>query len=170
MLPNDATCPSSIAIEKEDCEEAGQAVGGILNADGNINEGSWEDKPSGCSFDPIIHFNENLQQTYKLHFKTDSILYSNSGGVFEIPGYGRISSECHNSLNAECDIEIDAKAMDTLTIIAKTPDAWRFTISGDVGGLLDYKTVPGGRHERPFPTWMDYDQFDIQQLVSNKKL
>merc|ERR1712226_141114 len=32
-----------------------------------------------------------------------------------------------------------------------------------MGELLDYKTVQGGYHTPPFPTWMDTDQFDYYQ-------
>ena len=140
----------------------------------DIVEGSWTDKPSGCSFGPIIHYNTHptgftSSTKYKLHFKTDSTPYSKSNGPFEILGYGTISKECHNSLNAECDIEIDANTMDTLTIVAKTTDGWRFTISGDIGGLLNYKTVAGGSHYPPFPTWIDTDGSDSQQTYALTK-
>ena len=57
MQSSDSTCPSSIAVDIKDCEGAGNTVGGILN-NNKINEGTWTNKPSGCSFDPIIHFNK----------------------------------------------------------------------------------------------------------------
>ena len=60
MLPpeSDSVCPSSITVQKEDCKEAGLAVGGMLQG-GEIVEGSWTDRPSGCFFGPDIHFNTN---------------------------------------------------------------------------------------------------------------
>ena len=71
MLPlaNDSKCPSSIVVQKEDCKAAGLAVGGMLQ-DGDIVEGSWTDRPSGCFFGPVIHYNTNdqfdSQETYAL--------------------------------------------------------------------------------------------------------
>ena len=60
MLPPEinSICPSSIAVQKEDCKAAGQALGGLLH-DGNIVEGSWTNRPSGCSFGPVIQYNAN---------------------------------------------------------------------------------------------------------------
>ena len=60
MLPPqiDSTCPSSITVQKDDCKVAGQTVGGIL-VGGEIGEGSETDRPSGCSFGPVINFNIN---------------------------------------------------------------------------------------------------------------
>ena len=53
-----SVCPSPMAVRKEDCKAAGQIVGGLLH-DGNIVEGFWTDRPSGCSFGPVITFNTN---------------------------------------------------------------------------------------------------------------
>ncbi len=60
MLPpkHDSRCPSSIEVSKDECSAAGLAVGGILQNDGVV-EGSWNDRPSGCSFGPDIQYNNN---------------------------------------------------------------------------------------------------------------
>ena len=61
MLPptSNSVCPSSIVVQKENCGEAGSAVGGILGQEDEIVEGSWIDRPSGCSFGPEIQYNSN---------------------------------------------------------------------------------------------------------------
>ena len=59
--------------------------------------------------------------------------------------------------------------METFTLKAKTWNAWRFTISGDIGELISYKTITGGTHIDPFPTWMDNDEFDFEQTYALKK-
>ena len=55
---DNSACPSSIVVQEDNCKDAGLAVGGMLQ-NGDIVEGSWSDRPSGCSFGPVIHFNTN---------------------------------------------------------------------------------------------------------------
>jgi hypothetical protein len=57
VLPSNSRCPLSIEVTKEKCEAAGLAVGGVLQNDGVI-EGSWDNKPNGCFFQPEIHYND----------------------------------------------------------------------------------------------------------------
>jgi len=52
-------CPPSIKIQKEDCKNAGLAVGGLLTLDLDIIEGSWTDRPIACFFGPEIYYNTN---------------------------------------------------------------------------------------------------------------
>ncbi len=56
MLPSNSRCPLSIEVAKDECEAAGLAVGGVLQNDGVV-EGSWDNKPDGCFFQPEIHYN-----------------------------------------------------------------------------------------------------------------
>ena len=104
---------------------------------------------------------------FNIHFKTYSgggWTGTDSSGSFEIDGYGDIPKECHNTTDAECDIEL--YGMDTFTIRADTTDGWAFFITGDIGDLIEYKTVKNGTHYRPFPTFMDSDQFDFEQTYA----
>ena len=57
MLPSNSRCPLSIEIAKDKCEAAGLAVGGILRNE-TVVEGSWDNKPNGCFFQPEIHYND----------------------------------------------------------------------------------------------------------------
>ena len=57
MLPSNSRCPLSIEVAKDKCEAAGLAVGGVLQNDGVV-EGSWDNKPNGCFFQPEIHYND----------------------------------------------------------------------------------------------------------------
>eukprot|EP00559_Dactyliosolen_fragilissimus_P002088 CAMPEP_0184871508 /NCGR_PEP_ID=MMETSP0580-20130426/40756_1 /TAXON_ID=1118495 /ORGANISM="Dactyliosolen fragilissimus" /LENGTH=2372 /DNA_ID=CAMNT_0027374173 /DNA_START=995 /DNA_END=8116 /DNA_ORIENTATION=+ len=75
-------CPSSIKVSRDDCSAAGLAVGGILKNDSTLVEGSWDDKPSGCSFGPEIHFNNNPDG---MPFQTDSSVCHKMKGVVEVP-------------------------------------------------------------------------------------
>ncbi len=95
---------------------------------------------------------------------TDSL--AGSRGPIEITGYGDLPTSCHDSIGATCAIELCN--METLEIISKTWDGWYFSISGDVGILLEHNTVTGGTHVPPFPTWMDTDQFDYRQKYKLK--
>jgi hypothetical protein len=65
-------------------------------------------------------------------------------------------------LSGECDIEICGR--NTLVLRAGTTDGWSFTATGDIGPLVYYTTVPNGVHYKPFPTWIDTDQFDTVQV------
>ena len=143
----------------------------MLDNDGLPIQGSWDDRPSGCSFGPMTHYNvdPNGSQPYHLHFQTATDHEGSPGGTIEIVGYGDLSKKCYNLLGAECDIVLPG-SMDTFTLIAKSSDAWKFTISGNVARLLSYKTTTNGEHYPSFPTWMDNDEFDYEQtykLVSN---
>eukprot|EP00586_Coscinodiscus_wailesii_P021702 CAMPEP_0172519416 /NCGR_PEP_ID=MMETSP1066-20121228/291403_1 /TAXON_ID=671091 /ORGANISM="Coscinodiscus wailesii, Strain CCMP2513" /LENGTH=271 /DNA_ID=CAMNT_0013301999 /DNA_START=78 /DNA_END=893 /DNA_ORIENTATION=+ len=98
---------------------------------------------------------------YQIQFTTASEENSESQGEFSIDGYGFIPKSCHNKRGAKCTIQVcDA---DSLKIRALDDDGWRFTITGDVGTLIDFLTVPTGEHTAGFPTWMDTDQFDYYQ-------
>ena len=99
-----------------------------------------------------------------VHFETAQIDHAQSNGAFDITGYGRVPSSCHNKQGASCDIRLCG--MDFLEIRAKTTDAWIFTITGDIGALVDYTTVSNGSHREPYPTAIDTDQFDSYQKYS----
>jgi hypothetical protein len=86
-----------------------------------------------------------------------------SNSVFVIDGYGEIPKDCHNDLNAKCDIQI--YGVKTLTIRAMGGDSWAFTISGDIGELLAYEEA--GEH-RLHPPTMDNDKYDISQTYALK--
>jgi len=51
-------CPSSIEVKKEECKEAGLALGGTL-INGEAAEGNWNNAPGGCFLGPNIQYNEN---------------------------------------------------------------------------------------------------------------
>ncbi len=135
------------------------AVGGLLEND-QIVRGSWDDRPYGCSFGPVIHYNT---LSFNLHFKTDSnVPWSPTSGPIEIVGYGNLPLDCHNTVDAECNITVSG--MSTLTLKTHSDDSWVFTISGDIGDLLSYKTAPGGTHlHNFFPTRLDKDDSDYEQ-------
>ena len=57
MLPSNSRCPLSIEVTEDKCKAAGLAVGGVLQNDGVV-EGSWDNKPNGCFFQPEIHYND----------------------------------------------------------------------------------------------------------------
>ena len=50
----------------------------------------------------------------------------------------------------------------------QTTDAWKFTITGDVGHLVhnEVAQTQRSRHVDPFPTYMDTNQFDLMQQYS----
>jgi hypothetical protein len=107
---------------------------------------------------------DSQYERFNIHFKTvtgweDSV----SNTSFKIDGYGEIPQSCHDHLGAECDIQI--YGMKLLTIRAMGNDAWGFTISGDVGELISYKTV--GTHFTHYAI-MDNDAFDVSQTYSLK--
>jgi hypothetical protein len=57
-------------------------------------------------------------------------------GKFYIPEYGYVPLKCQEE-GAECDITICGK--NTLDIVASTrEDAWIFSITGDIGPLVDH--------------------------------
>ena len=61
LLPEHNECPSSIAVQKDDCAAAGKAVGGVLLSDNRVNEENLFTQPSGCSLGPglIVSYNES---------------------------------------------------------------------------------------------------------------
>ena len=118
--------------------------------------------------DRALRFLKNNDDScHLLHLKTSNEQYSESATTFHITGYGDIPAICHNKLGAECDISVCG--VDSLEIKAKGTDGWKFTITGDIGDLIDYTTVNGGQHFPPFPTWMDTDQFDFVQKYKLRK-
>ena len=46
---------------------------------------------------------------------------------------------------------------------AFTPNEWQFEVSGDIGHLYNYKTIPGGTHNQTVAT-MDIDEYDYLQV------
>jgi len=93
-------------------------------------------------------------------------VHSLSTESFEIVGYGEVPASCHDTYGATCNIELCG--METLEIKAKSNDGWYFTITGDIGTLLDYTTPNSGKHFPPFPTWVDGDGADNYQKYSLK--
>ena len=78
-------------------------------------------------------------------------------GKFYIPEYGYVPLKCQEE-GAECDITICGK--NTLDIVASTrEDAWIFSITGDIGPLVDHAGLGLLEHEQEkekmlFPTTM----------------
>ena len=61
LPPSFDMCPYSMYLSKEDCRQAGLAVGGFL-LDGKVKEGSWSWLPFGCSINQSsgnIHYNSS---------------------------------------------------------------------------------------------------------------
>jgi hypothetical protein len=100
---------------------------------------------------------------------------SGSKGKFYIAGYGKFPRECQKN-GAECDITICGR--NTLDIVAFTrKDAWRFSITGDIGplGLVDHVEHPtSGKQntiDQLFPTRMgsNWDVFQSYQFYLRTK-
>jgi hypothetical protein len=125
--------------------------------------------PVDCDSDDVENWYaiDSQYELFNIHFKTMSREISDrSEGPFEIDGYGEIPKECHQKRGAQCTLQI--YGMKTLTIRAKTSDAWHFTITGDIGDLLSYETVQNGEHFDPFPTKLDEDEYDVSQTYGLK--
>ena len=107
---------------------------------------------------------------YSLHFKTASTAaYSESPNPqsFEIDGYGYLPHECHNTSHSECDIQLnDTKTFTIRALSTDWEDAWAFTIFGDIGDLLSYETVTGGKHFDPFPAVMNNNGYDVEETYA----
>ena len=122
--------------------------------------------------DTWVAIDSDQYRLFNLRFKTSGALYSPSSGPFEITAYGDIPTTCHSTYNAKCDIELYGKSI--LNIRAKTSNAWRFSIEGDIGDLIWHRiTATVGKPVEPpvksFPTWMGvYTNYDIIQLYTLK--
>lgn len=73
-----------------------------------------------------------------------------SEGPFDITGYGRLPTSCHDAPGAKCDVRLCG--MDTMEITAKTETAWAFTITK---GIVHQGEV--------FPIRMDTDEYVPRQ-------
>jgi len=93
---------------------------------------------------------------------------SGSRNRFKINGIGTLPKCCHDKPGAECDVEIPCSfaemiiEADEVAAPANRND-WKFTITGDIGDLVKYKTVFGGSHDKPFPTQMGRKEHDHLQ-------
>lgn len=169
---------SSTHISLQNCTDSWQLLeDGALK---NVNSSKCLGRQSGSSRPIYVECDsQQVQQwttlghqymTYKIRFKTsskqDAVLAQepHSSGSFEIQGYGVLPSHCHNEPNAECEIEI--YGINVLTIKAQTSDSWEFSVSGDIGPLLNFDTAPGGMHKSPFPTIMAQDGYDTRQTYA----
>ena len=65
---SDLGCPLSIKVAQDKCKAAELVVGGVLQHDANVVEGSWDNKTNGCFFVPEIHYNTNCN-TVKNNFR-----------------------------------------------------------------------------------------------------
>jgi len=90
---------------------------------------------------------------FTVHFTTSTLRYSKSIGGFHIMGYGMVPLECQEN-GAECDITICG--INTLDIDTSSRKMWRFSITGDIGPLVNHKDHPTSGKEflAGFPTQM----------------
>ncbi len=86
---------------------------------------------------------------------------SNETENFEVDGYGYVPIDCYSKKGSECNIHVCG--MRTLVLRAYTVHEWQFEVSGDVGGLREYKTAPQGTHKAEAAT-MDIDEYDYIQV------
>jgi hypothetical protein len=134
----------------------------ILN--GDVGDGDILDDneyAQNDEYDLLRQYSLNMYdntECYDVHFKT--LEASMGTHNFEIRGHGYVRSVCHLNVGAKCVITICGRR--TLVISAYTSDEWKFEISGDVGNLREYKTVPGGTHQ-PIAT-MDIEEYDYVQV------
>merc|ERR1712127_4859 len=92
-------------------------------------------------------------------------------GKVTIPGYGELPNSCKNSLGSTCTITLCK--MDKFTIQSESTNGWEFTITGDVGDLIDaeFKDKNSIRqHISTFPTWIDTDEYDSWQTYNFQKI
>ncbi len=134
---------------------------------------SFDIIPVDCNTDLVETWraNDNRHDLFHISFETKtkvigSTISPESSGPFEIEGYGVVPNECHDVSGARCDIEIYGYTMNSLILVAKTSDAWEFTIRGDIGELISYETELGGLHISSFPTLLGLGSFDRQQTYA----
>ena len=94
-------------------------------------------------------------------FTTDTGTYAGTNGPISIDGYGNLPNSCHFDPGATCEVELCD--MDTLTLRTLSTDGWIFTITGDIGDLLDYEEGQVGGHVDPFPTYLGFGWYDNWQ-------
>ena len=121
----------------------------------------------------IIPSNRPSGKTSIVTFTTDTDTYAGTNGPISIDGYGNLPNSCFNVPGATCEVELCD--MDTLTLRTLSTDGWIFTITGDIGDLLDYEEGRDGGHLDPFPTylgfgwydnWQTYDLLVVSDIVS----
>ena len=137
----------------------------------------WETESGGLHISPfptLLGLGAfDRRQTYALEVKSPCFVVrlrtivpsdANEDYSFRIDGYGQVPISCHSSEGAECNIQICGRR--TLVLTAYTMETWKFSLSGDIGKLREYKTVPGGVHEA-IPT-MDVVRHDFRHVYDLK--
>jgi hypothetical protein len=109
---------------------------------------------------------------FTVHFTTSTLRYSKSIGKFSIAGYGDVPLECQER-GAECDITICGR--NTLDIDTSSTKMWRFSITGDIGPLVNHKDHPTSGKEflAGFPTQMGnrasiFQRYQLVKTPANK--
>ena len=100
-----------------------------------------------------LHAPPEADTCFTVHFTTSTLRYSKSIGKFSIAGYGDVPLECQEN-GAECDITICGR--NTLDIVTSSRRMWRFSITGDIGLLVNHEDHPTSGKEflAGFPTQM----------------
>ena len=70
-------------------------------------------------------------------------------------------TKCYSSVGVGFLVNICSRR--TVVIRAFSTDTWRFIISGNVGNIREYKTVPGGTHDDSVAV-MDINEHDYIQV------
>ncbi len=103
-------------------------------------------------------------KTSVITFTTDTEeTYAATNGIVSIDGYGNLPDNCKNVRGATCTFELCD--MESMTLRTASTDGWSFTITGDIGDLLDYEAGPEG-HWDPFPTWLKFGARDTWQTYN----
>ena len=85
---------------------------------------------------------------------TDSNVYVGVASIF-VRGYGPLPKSCIENPGDTCTLELCD--LDTLRLENASDDGWGFTITGDIGDLVDYELIDGNTsltHYIPWPTWL----------------
>ena len=109
---------------------------------------------------------------FTVHFTTSTLRHSKSIGRFSIAGYGDVPLECQER-GAECDIRICGR--NTLDIVTSSRRMWRFSITGDIGLLVNHEDHPTSGKEflAGFPTQMGnrasiFQRYQLVKTPANK--
>ena len=85
---------------------------------------------------------------------TDSNVYVGVASIF-VRGYGPLPKSCIENPGDRCTLELCD--LDTLRLENPSIDGWKFTITGDIGDLVDYELKDGnidGNYISGWPTWL----------------
>ncbi len=94
---------------------------------------------------------------------TDSDFYAGTSSI-DVRGYGPLPESCIKNPDDTCTLELCD--LDTLRLEIPGIDGWKFTITGDIGDLVDYELKDSsidGYETAVFPTWLKKGTNDCWQ-------